>query len=117
MISMKDIIIQNFNQIADNRCQCDVKHKLTDVLILIMCAVLCGIDTLSEIVEYGEQKKEILSEKFGIDKIPSESTICRILNMVNADAIAVCIVNIMRELIGFKGDIRDCGFCHVTAKN
>lgn len=102
---MIDIIIQNFNQIIDNRCQCDVKHKLTDVLILIMCAVLCGIDTISEIVEYGKQKRQLLSDKFGIDKIPSESTVCRILNMVNADMIAVCIVNIMRELIGEKGDI------------
>ena len=102
---MKDIIIQNFNQITDNRCQCDVKHKLTDILILIMCAVLCGIDTIAGIVEYGNQKKKMLSEKFDIDKIPSEATVCRILNMVNADMIAVCIVNIMRELIGCKSDI------------
>ena len=102
---MKDIIIQNFNQITDNRCQCDVKHKLTDVLILIMCAVLCGIDKIAEIVEYGKQKKQMLSEKFGIEKIPSESTVCRVLNMVNADIIAVCVVNIMKELIGKKGDI------------
>lgn len=50
---MKDII-QNFNQIVDERCQCDVKHKLTDILILIMCATLCGIDTIADIVEYGK---------------------------------------------------------------
>ncbi len=49
---MKGIIIQNFNQLIDERCQCDVKHKLTDVLILIMCATLCGIDTIADIVEY-----------------------------------------------------------------
>ena len=102
---MKDIIRQNFNQITDERCQCDVKHKLTDVLILIMCATLCGIDTIADIVEYGEQKKAMLSENFGINKIPSESTVSRILSMVNAELIAVCIVNIMKELIGENGDI------------
>lgn len=102
---MKDIIIQNLSQVADERCQCDVKHKLTDVLILIMCAVLCGIDTISDIVEYGEQKRKMLLETFGINKIPSESTICRILNMVNADVLAVCIVNIMKELLGEDSDI------------
>ena len=102
---MKDIIIQNFNQLTDERCQCDVKHKLTDVLILIMCAAICGIDTLSDIVEYGEQKQKMLSEIFGINKIPSEATICRILNMVNAELLAVCIVNIMKELIGESGNI------------
>lgn len=102
---MKDIIIQNLSQVTDERCQCDVKHKLTDVLIIIMCAVLCGIDTISDIVEYGEQKIKMLSETFGIEKIPSESTICRILNMINADVLAVCIVNIMKELLGEEGDI------------
>lgn len=102
---MKDIIVQNFKQIADERCQCDVKHKLTDVLILIMCATLCGIDTIADIVEYGEQKREMLFKNFGIDKIPSESTVSRILNMVNAELLAVCIVNIMRELIGETGNI------------
>ena len=99
------IIVQNFNQLIDERCQCDVKHKLTDVLILIMCATLCGIDTIADIVEYGEQKRAMLSKNFGINKIPSESTVSRILSMVNAELLAVCIVNIMKELIGENGDI------------
>lgn len=102
---MKDIIIHHFNMIIDERCQCNVKHKLTDILILIMCAVLCGIDTIADIVEYGEQKSTMLSEYFGINKIASESTICRILNMVNAELLAVCIVNIMKNCLGEKGDI------------
>lgn len=76
---MKDIIIQNFNQTVDKRCQCDVKHKLTDIPVLIMCAALCGIDTIADIVEYSEQKKKILSENFGTDKIPSEANINVIL--------------------------------------
>lgn len=102
---MKEIIIRNFKQIVDERCQCDVKHKLVDVLILIMCAVLCGIDTLSDIVEYGEQKIEMLREQFGINKIPSEATLCRILNMINAELLAICIVNIMKEAIGENSSI------------
>ncbi len=94
---MKDIIIQNFNQVTDNRCKCDVKHKLTDVLVLIMRAVLCGIDTISEIVEYGKQKQYLLYAKFGIEKIPSELTVFRILNMINADIIAVCYRKMLRK--------------------
>lgn len=102
---MKEIMARHFSVIEDTRCQCDVKHKLSDVLILLMCAVLCGIDTLSEIVEYGEQKRTMLATKFGIDKIPSEATLCRILNMVDANILSVCIVNIMKEFIGVTGDI------------
>ena len=102
---MKEIMLRNFSIIEDTRSQCDVKHKMTDVLILLMCAVLCGLDTLTEIVEYGEQKDTMLSSKFGIKKVPSESTLCRILNMVDADILAICIVNIMKEFLGTAGDI------------
>ena len=59
---MKEIITQNFNLLIDERCQCNVKHKLKDILVVIMCAVLCGLDTIADIVEYGEEKAEMLSE-------------------------------------------------------
>ena len=102
---MKEIMARHFSVIEDRRCQCDVKHKLVNVLILLMCAALCGLDTLSEIIEYGQQKQEMLSEKFGINKIPSAPTMCRVLNMVNSELLAICIVNIMKELLGTKGEI------------
>ena len=105
MIKMKEILVRHFVEIEDTRCQCDVKHKLMDVLILVMCSVLCGIDSLSEIVEYGKQKQEMLSKKFSISKIPSESTLSRILNMVDANILSICIVNIMKELLGTTGEI------------
>jgi hypothetical protein len=36
-----------FNEKADNRHQSYVKHRLQDILVMIMCAVLCGLDELS----------------------------------------------------------------------
>ena len=102
---MKEIFEQYFSVIEDKRCQCDVDHKLIDVLILIMCAVLCGLDELESIVTYGKEKLEFLNKNFFITKIPSESTLSRILNMINGDVMAACVINIMRELIGVNGDI------------
>jgi predicted transposase YbfD/YdcC len=78
---------------------------LADVLILVMCATLCGLDTLAEIVAYGEQKRVVLAEKFGITETPSESTLSRIMNMVEADILAACIVSIMREFLDIDGDV------------
>jgi predicted transposase YbfD/YdcC len=102
---VKEIMTRHFGVIEDYRCLCDVKHKLTDILILVMCASLSGIDTIAEIVEYGEQKRGMLLGKFGIVKIPSEATLSRVLNMVNAEILAICIVNIMKELLGAEGEI------------
>lgn len=104
-MKMKEIITKHFSIIEDTRCDCNVKHKLSNILIVVMCAVLCGLDTLSDIVEYGEQKAKMLYDRFGIEKIPSESTLCRVLSMINPELLGICIVNIMREFIGENGDI------------
>jgi predicted transposase YbfD/YdcC len=102
---MREHFEEYFLDIEDTRCQCDVEHKLTDVLILIMCAVLCGLDELDDIVVYGKEKIMFLEKYFGITKTPSKSTLTRIMNMVDADKIAGRVVKIMLELIGIDGEI------------
>ena len=102
---MKEIVFKHFSVIEDTRCQCDIDHKLVDVLVLIMCATLCGVEELEEIVAYGKSKFEFLERYFGITKIPSESTLSRILNMISAEEIGLCIVNIMKEMLGTDGEI------------
>lgn len=41
-----------FNAIADNRHQSFVKHRLQDILAMIMCAVLRGLDELGAVMVY-----------------------------------------------------------------
>jgi 5'(3')-deoxyribonucleotidase len=90
-------IKRRYAQVEDRRCQAYVEHKLEDVLILVQCAVMCGMDKLELIEEYGKNKQEWLKETFGIEKIPSDSTICRLLNLVKADVVVDCVVDIMLE--------------------
>lgn len=105
MYKARVIFDTHFSVIEDMRCQCDVKHPLVDVLILITCAILCNQVEVDDIIDYGEGKLEFLEKHFGIKKIPSASTITRILNMINATTMSICIVNIMREMFGLQGDI------------
>ena len=106
---MKELVFKHFSVIEDTRCQCDVEHKLLDILTLVMCATLCatlcGIDELEEIEEYGKSKIKFLKKYFGITKTPSASTIGRILNMISGDMIGTCIVSIMKEILGVSGEI------------
>lgn len=105
MYKAREIFDIHFSVIEDTRCQCDVKHPLIDVLILITCAILCNQVEVGDIIDYGEGKLDFLRSSFGIEKIPSSSTITRILNMINAEIMSICIVNIMREMFGVQGDI------------
>jgi predicted transposase YbfD/YdcC len=70
-----------------------------------MCGTICGLDELEDIVEYGNAKKEMLLSMFGIDRIPSKSTLTRVLNMVDGEAVAARVVLIMCELLGTDGDV------------
>ena len=102
---MREIFDYHFENIEDARCQCDIDYPLTDVLIQIMFAVMCGLDEPEKIVEFGKTRLEFLRKHFRISKTPSESTISRILNMTDAKQVGACIISIMRELLGQKGDV------------
>lgn len=100
-----DNIKRKFEQIKDERHQSYVEHRLADVLILVMCAVLCGIDQLEEIMSYGKNKLEFLRKTFSIEKIPSKPTLSRILNIIDPDEVGMVIIEIMREHMSEIGEI------------
>lgn len=102
-MDLKSLSEMYFGIIEDPRCECNVEHKLIDILILVMCGILCGMDELSKIIEYGESKKDFLKENFGVDKIPSKSTLSRILAIVDSDKLSLSIVGIMNSLVENKG--------------
>ncbi len=66
-----DKIKEKFSLICDTRHQSYVEHKLSDILVITMCAVLCGIDSLSGIISYAEKIAEIIT---GIMKESIEDT-------------------------------------------
>ena len=90
-----------FNEIADNRHPSYVKHRLQDILVMIMCAVLCGLDELGAVVVYIQNKADF----FGIQEIPSKPTVSRVLRMIDGKQVAQIIIEIMREQIGESGDV------------
>lgn len=91
-----------FGIIEDSRCEVNVIHSLVDVLKLIMIAVLCGMDELDKIVDYGKNKKDFLEKEFNIKLIPSKSTLTRIMAMVSPKWLSLSIVCILNTLIKNK---------------
>lgn len=91
-----------FGIIEDSRCEVNVIHPLVDVLKLIMIAVLCGMDELDKIVDYGKNKKDFLEKEFNIKLIPSKSTLTRIMAMVSPKWLSLSIVCILNTLIKNK---------------
>ncbi|GHU13796.1 ISAs1 family transposase [Alphaproteobacteria bacterium] len=96
---------EKFETIEDPRHPSYVEHKLSDILTIIMCGMLCGLDTLSGLVIYADGRSAFLKEHFGIAKIPSKATLSRVLSIVNGAKIASVIIDVMRENIVDFGQV------------
>ena len=92
-------------KIEDPRHPSYVKHALADILIIIMCGVLCGLDTLGDLVVYAKSAGDFLRETFGIENIPSKATFGRVLSMVDGKQIGDAILDILRERFGASGEV------------
>jgi len=102
---MEERIREKLSLVPDYRHPSYVGHKLSDVLIIVMTAVICGLDQLNTIMVYAHEKSDFFERHFGITKIPSKPTMSRILNMVKAEAIAKVIIGIMKDEAQHLGDI------------
>ena len=70
-----------FAVIDDPRHQGYVKHKLSDILRIVMCAVLCGMDQLCDVMAYAQNKADFFRTYFSIGQIPSKPTVSRMLSI------------------------------------
>ena len=101
-MSMNEIFNMYFGIIDDERDQFTVKHSLVSILKLVMIAILCGLDKLDKIVEYGKNKSEFLKKEFEIEAIPSTSTLTRVFAMISPKYLGLSIVCILNTIIKEK---------------
>ena len=102
---IKEYLQEKFRRIKDERHQSYVEHKISDILIIVMSSVLCGLDQLADIMVYAQNRKEFFKNNFGIEQIPSKPTFSRVLNMMNGSEVAKIIIEIMKERADIVGDI------------
>ncbi len=100
-----EYIREKFSVIEDKRHQGYIEHNLSEVLIIIMSSILCGLDSLADIMIYAQNNVEFFKNNFAIERIPSKPTVSRILNMVNGDEAAKVIIEIMKDRADIIGNI------------
>lgn len=68
------------------------KHQLGDILLLSLCAVLCGAETDEEIETYGREKEAFLGTFLDLPNgIPSHDTITRVFRFLDKDKFSGCL--------------------------
>ena len=79
-------IISHFSNIHDQRVERRKLHKLIDILIITICAVICGADTWEDIAMFGESKYEWFKQFLELaNGIPSHDTFSRVIAQIEPE--------------------------------
>ena len=97
-------IEEHFGNITDPRVERTKLHKLIDILVIAICAVICGCDSWEDIATFGEAKQEWFATYLELPNgIPSHDTFNRVFGRLNPDEFRSSLMAWIRaasELIG-----------------
>jgi predicted transposase YbfD/YdcC len=79
-------LVKHFGKIRDPRIDRTKRHKLLDILIIAICAVICGADSWVDIELFGKSKIEWLRTFMKLPNgIPSHDTFGRVFAALNPE--------------------------------
>ena len=85
-------IIEHFSTLPDPRIHVNKnEHKLIDIIVIAICAVICAADNWTEIEEYGNAKKDWFSTFPELPNgIPSHDTFNRVFSFIDPEEFQRC---------------------------
>lgn len=78
---------EHFSAVEDPRIDYLVEHSLIEMIIMAICAVICGADNWADVANWGEEKRQWLKEK-GLKMeqgIPSHDTFRRVFLRIDPE--------------------------------
>jgi predicted transposase YbfD/YdcC len=85
---------EHFSSLDDPRAQHSIEHLLLDIVLVTICAVICGADTWVEIEQYGIAKQEWLETFLELPNgIPSHDTFERMFVRLRPEQLQQCFLN------------------------
>ena len=86
-------LISIFSALQDPRIDRTKRHKLTDIITIAICAVVCGADSWVDVELFGKSREEWLRGFLELSGgIPSHDTFGRVFSMLDAERFQSCFV-------------------------
>ena len=122
LISRSSSILEHFAALRDPREGWRVLYPLREILLVVLCATLCGMDDFVEVKLWGEARLDFLRRFLPFDRgIPSHDTLNDVMNGIDPDLFKACFTEWVGTLRDGQPDIiaidgKTSRRCHDRAK-
>jgi hypothetical protein len=83
-----------FGDLKDPRIERSKEHQLLDILVIAICAVICGANDWEAVAEYGRSKEEWFKAFLALPNgIPSHDTFWRVFRALDPEQFERCFMN------------------------
>ena len=104
-------IAEHFSGLEDPRIDRTKQHKLLDILVIAICAVICGADNWVEVALFGEAREEWYQTFLELPNgIPSHDTFNRVFNRLDPEQVNCGPASADTDENGDVGARRQCCF-------
>jgi predicted transposase YbfD/YdcC len=96
--------VRHFAELTDPRVDRTKKHRLDDILVIALCAVICGADSFEEIARFGKVRHDWLRRFLTLPNgVPSHDTFNRVFAALDRKQFAACFASWMASLCEATG--------------
>jgi predicted transposase YbfD/YdcC len=107
MARQKPTLTVFFSRLEDPRVTGRTVHRLLDILVITICAVLSGAESWVDVEMYGKEKREFLRKYLRLPHgIPSHDTFGRVFSLIHPEKIQECFIEWVQSAMRHsKGEI------------
>ena len=88
-----------FDDLPDPRAA-NVRHRLPDILVMALCAVICGADGWDEFEDFADAKAQWFKTFLDLEHgVPSADTFRRVLSALDPEAFEACFMKWMQAVV------------------
>ena len=92
-------MVEHFGKLQDPRMERARRHELKDIIVITLCAVICGADNWVEIEEFGKAKEEWFRTFLKLPNgIPSHDTFGRVFGLLDPEQFSACFMAWVRSV-------------------
>ena len=96
---MIEKLIEHLSELDDPRCPGKVEHRLIDILVIAVCAVIACAESWEDIALYGRSKLDWLHQFLALPNgIPAHDTFRRVFMLIDPNAFEACFTAWVRGI-------------------